>query len=284
MERALRLLLVLILALPAAPSFAGKETPKLEIVSSRGPKREVKLYSGEVLVFRVREARHGIDAVFGSNAWLDGVTFTLRSHPAVKQDAIAIAKGRNAGVVRDQKPSEALWGDPPSVFRMEVGRKSNADAELEPPGRYLLTASKPGYVAATVIVHLAAFEIVDIDADLTERQYVASFSVRLEDPDEPGKPIPLLVESLDADGRVIDLRRDIALSLLKERRGEFRSTRRVRLSSLAIESFEERLRRRDDDPLPPEFFDVRPLRISEGGSIRLSMRNLHAVYPVPLGY
>jgi hypothetical protein len=271
-----RAILPVLLALLATAPVSAQEKgiKKMELVSRLGRKASVKIYSGETLTFRVREKPRGLDGLAGGGDYLRGIAFELRYDPKVVQDAVAMVKGANRGVVREQKPEPDLWGLPPSKF--EIGD--------EKPGRYVLTATKKGYAPARIVVHLAAFEIVDIDGELTDRHYAASFAIRLIDPDEEGKPIPILVESLDEDGRVIDKRHDVAFVRVKTATGEFTTSRRVQLASNETESFEARWDRRKDEPVPPDFFDRKAMRIVEGGRIRISFRNLHAVYDLPLGY
>jgi len=271
-----RAFLPVVLALLAAAPSAARERDlrRMEIVSRLGRRASVKIYSGESLAFRVRERPRGLDELAGGGDYLRGVAFELRSDPKVVQDAVAMVKGANRGVVRRQEPEPDLWGLPPSRFEIDGGK----------PGRYLLTATKEGYAPARVVVHLASFEIVDIDAALSDRHYTASFAVRLIDPDEEAKPIPILVECLDGNDRVIDRRHDVAFVPVKQRTGEFRTNRRVLLASNASESFESRWKRRKEDPVAPDFLDRKAMRIAEGGRIRLSFRNLHAVYDLPLGY
>jgi hypothetical protein len=82
----------------------------------------------------------------------------------------------------------------------------------------------------------------------------------------------------------VDSRKDLRLVPVDVRDHEYRTNRRIHLSSTAIEGFHERLKRRHEKPLPPEFFDLKAMRIVEGGMLRISFRNLQAVYPLPLGY
>jgi hypothetical protein len=266
--------LLLIVALASDALLAESGRP-MELVSEAGRLDEVKIYSGEALTFRVREKSDGLRDMFsGGGEFLHGVSFELREWPKVTQDRMATIKGANRRVVRQKRPEPELWGIGPSSFSIEG----------ECVGRYKLTASKPGYAPVSVLINLAAFEIVDIDGELTEDFYRAVFSIRLVDPTERGKAIPLTVESLDEEGRLVDARKDVVLAPVNLEPGVYRTNRRIHLSSHALETFKERLARKDEASLPPEFFDLFPLRIVEGGMLRISFRSLRAGYPLPLGY
>ncbi|MHC4469440.1 MAG: hypothetical protein ACYS99_00620 [Planctomycetota bacterium] len=266
----------LLLLVLGSPSLLAQQGPpkKMDLVSALGRAKVVKIYSGESVTFHAQERREGIGGIFAPGEYLRGVTFTLRSWPKVRQDAHAIVKGSNRPVIRTQRPEPDLWGMPPSSITIDGGK----------PGRHLLEATKPGFAPARVVIHLARFELVDIEAELTARHYRASFDIQLVDPDEKGKPIPLLVQILSREGRVIDARDDVVLAPVLMEEGHYRSSRTIRLSSLEVESFRDRLKRRKEDPLPPEFFDRRSLRIAAGSAVRISFRHLHAAYPLPFGY
>ncbi len=266
--------LLILLLLAAAPLVAAGSGGQMEIVSELGKKAQVKIYSGESLTFRIREKQEGLSGLFAGSDYLYGITFKLREWPKVKQDQIATIKGANRRVVREQKPAKELWGVPASSFTIEGG----------PAGRYKLTASKPGFAPVAVLIHMAAFNIVNIDGVVDERSYHARFDIELTDPDEKERAIPLLVESLDDQGRIVDMRKDVVLAPVFLKEHEYSSSRRIRISSNALESFANRLKRKEDHPLPEGFFDQRALRIVEGGMLRISFRNLQAVYPLPLGY
>ncbi len=266
--------LLILLLLTAAPLVAAGSGRRMELVSELGKKKQVKIYSGESLTFRIREKHEGLSGLFAGSDYLYGITFTLREWPNVEQDQIATVKGANRRVVRKQKPAEELWGVPASSFTIEGGLA----------GRYKLTASKPGYAPVTVLINMATFNIVNIDGVLDERSYHARFDIELTDPDEKGRAIPLLVECLDDQGRIVDMRKDIVLAPVNLQEHEYAGSRRILISSGALESFANRLKRKEDHPLPEGFFDLKALRIVEGGMLRLSFRNLQAVYPLPLGY
>lgn len=267
--------ILFIAALPTLPPAEGSQPKQLEIFSRLGGKANVKIYSGESVTFRVREASSGLEDLFAPTQPLHGVTFVLREWPIIRQDAIATVKGANRRVVREQKPEPELWGIPPSSFTVRGGAMV---------GRYKLTAKKPGYQSAKILIYLARFEIVDIDARLTEKVYRASFDIRLLDPSEEGRAIPILIESLNFDGKRIDWRNDIVLAPVMLEPDLYRSSRRISLSSQVVEGLAERVARAKEDPLPPGFFDMKPLRIVEGGTLRVSFREMQAVYPLPLGY
>jgi hypothetical protein len=270
--RALGLLILVLLT--AAPPISAGSGRQMEIVSELGKKAAVKIYSGESLTFRVREKQEGLTGLFSGGAYLYEITFELREWPKLKQDQIALIKGANRRIVREQEPEEELWGLPPSSFTIEGG----------PAGRYRLTASKPGYPPVEVLVNIASFNLRNIDGVLDECSYRARFDVELTDPDEQGRSIPLLLESLDDQGRVVDMRKDLVLAPVNLEGHEYRSSRRPLISSHAIEPFMNRLKRREQEPLPEGFFERTPLRIVEGGMLRISFRNLQAVYPLPLGF
>lgn len=266
-------LVLLILLLAASPSFTATKKKTMELVSRHGRRAEVKIYSGEALKFRAREVSRGLSSIFESGQFLHGVTFTLREWPRVKQDAVAMIKGANRRIVRKEGPGLELWGMPPSTF--SIGARG--------AGRYLLTATKPGYKPAQVVIHCARFVLNVEKGVLTDRHYRCEVSVELEDPSEKSKPIPLLIEVLDEKGSVIDSRDDVRLVPVTAREGLFKSNRIIRFSSMSAEAFRERLKRAPRDPLPAGFFELKSLRLVERGSIRISFRNLHAVYPLPLG-
>ena len=271
--RVLGALTLLFLSLGVPPAMAGRgDMRKMELISPLGRVRSLKIYSGETVTLRVQERRAGIDGIFSPGEYLRGVTFTLRSWPRIAQDAHAITKGAHLPVIRTQRPGDELWGAPPSSFTIEVDK----------PERYLLTATKPGFQPAKLVIHLAKFELVGIKGELGSH-YRVSFRVLLVDPDEKGKTIPLFVESLSLEGRVIDARDDLGLAPVSGKPGHYRSNRTIRISSIRAESFRSRLRRREENPLPPQFFDRWPLRISTGGAIRIGFRQVHAVYPLPFG-
>jgi hypothetical protein len=246
----------------------------MELVSELGKKSVVKIYSGESLTFRAREKYDGLGGLFTGAAHLYDVTFTLRKWPIIRQDAVGIVKGANRPIVREEKPAERLWGTPPPSFTIEGGGV----------GRYKLTATKKGFAPVEVLVNLASFRLDNIDGVLNERLYSASFDVLLTDPEEKRRSIPLLVESLDMDGRLVDMRKDVVLAPVVLEMDEYRSSRRIKISSYTLESFMERVKRAKEDPVPREFYDQKALRIVEGGMIRVSFRNVQAIYPVPLGY
>lgn len=268
------LLLLLPLLQFTAPLRAEDAIRQMELVCELGSKSAVKIYSGETLTFRAREKVEGLPGLFTASEYLHGVKFVLRKWPKVRQDMVGIFKGSNRQIVREQKPGKMLWGAPPSRFTTGGG-----DA-----GRYKLTATKPGYAPVEVMISKATFEIIDIDGDLTDRQYTASFQVMLTDPDEARKSIPLLVECLDREGRIVDMRKDILLAPVALEMDNYQSSRRIRISSNTLEPFMERIKRDKKDPVTKEYLDRAALRIVEGGMIRISFRNVQAVYTVPLGY
>jgi len=252
----------------------GDGPKQMELVSRLGRRANVKLYSGESLTFRAREVRDGLSGIFDSGDFLRGVSFRLVSWPRVKQDAIAMLKGTSRTTVREKKKEPDLWGLPASFFTVED----------EKPGRYVLEARKAGYRQASVVLDCASFAILVNDGELTDRHYTANFDVELEDPSEKGKAIPILVESLDENGAAVDSRSDLRLAPVSGKAHTYRTNLSVNLSSRVAESFRERRKRADKDPLPPTFYATKPLRIVEGGMIRITLRNLNAVYPLPLGY
>jgi len=267
------LLVTLALLITLAPLGAAPKR-RMELVSRLGRRATVKIYSGESLTFRARETRGGLSGIFDSGDFLRGVSFCLREWPRVKQDAHATVKGRNRSVVREKRPEPDLWGLPASNFTVEDER----------PGRYVLTAKKAGYQSAEVVIDSASFSILVNDGSLSDRHYNANFDVRLVDPSERGKAVPILIESMDAEGAVVDSRSDLRLAPVAGRTALYKTPVGVNLSSATFESFRERVKRKKKDPLPPRFFVTKPMRVVEGGSIRISLRNLHAVYPLPLGY
>jgi hypothetical protein len=247
---------------------------EMELVSELGRQSVVKIYSGEALTFKAREKNEGLSGLFSSSEYLYEVTFVLKRWPKVRQDAAGMIKGANRPVVREQKPGKQLWGDPPPSITVECGE----------PGRYQLIASKPGYAPVEVVIHMASFRIDDIDGELDDDHYRASFTVELSDPDEKRTAISLLVESLDMDGRIVDLRKDVVLAPVALDLDDYRSSRRIIIASNVLEPFMDRMKRNQDDPVPAEFLDRGALRIVEGGMLRISFRSLQAVYPIPLGY
>jgi hypothetical protein len=273
-SRSAALLLLLTVPLLSPALVADSPVRRMELVCELGPKAAVKIYSGETLTFRTREKQDGLSGLFTSSEYLDGVTFVLREWPKIRQDSIGIIKGYNRAVVREKKPGKILWGSPPSWFTTDGGTA----------GRYRLTATRPGYAPASVLISKAEFRIEDIEADLSDRAYHASFQVKLTDPDEKRQSIPLLVESLDADGRIVDMRKDVLLAPVALEMDGYAGSRRIRISSHVLEPFMERIKRHEQDPVSKEYLDRAALRIVEGGMIRLSFRNVQAVYPVPLGY
>jgi len=246
----------------------------MELVSRLGRRPSVKIYSGESLTFRAREVRVGLSGIFDSGDFLRGVSFTLREWPRVRQDAHATVKGGNRGVVREKRPEPDLWGLPASWFTVED----------EPPGRYVLTAKKSGYSNAEVVIDSASFNLLVNDGELSLKHYIANFDVRLVDPSERGKAVPILIESLDVAGAVVDSRDDLRLAPVTGKIAVYKTPVSVNVSSATPESFRERVKRTKKNPLPPGFFATKSMRVVEGGSIRISLRNLHAVYPLPLGY
>ncbi|MEN8148324.1 MAG: hypothetical protein ABFS86_00790 [Planctomycetota bacterium] len=258
----------------AVPPLDAAPPAKMELVSRLGRKTVVKIYSGESLTFRARDVRGGISSIFTSGGFLRGVSFTLREWPRVKQDAAGIVKGANRHLVREKKAEPDLWGLPASFFVVED----------EPAGRYVLTAKKPGYTDARVVIDCATVNLEVNDGELTERHYTANFDVELTDPAEKGRPVPIRVECLDEDGAIVDARDDLRLLTVTGSRNLYRTNVAVHLSSRVAESFRERVKRRKTAPLPTTFFATKPMRITEGGSIRISLRNLRLVYPLPLGY
>jgi len=271
--RAISCGLTLALLVTFAPLDAAPKR-RMELVSRLGRRANVKIYSGETLTFRAREVRGGLSGIFDSGDFLRGVSFSLREWPRVKQDAHATVKGGNRSLVREKRPEPDLWGLPASHFTVEDER----------PGRYMLTAKKAGYKCAEVVINAASFNLLVNDGVLSLKHYTANFDVRLVDPSEKGRSIAILIESMDDAGAVVDSRDDLRLAPVSGKQSTYQTRMSVNLSSATPESFRERLKRRKKNPLPPRFFATKPMRIVPGGSIRISLRNLHAVYPLPLGY
>lgn len=271
--RTLRAITVLFLFAPFL-SVDAKPPRSMELVSRLGRKAAVKIYTGEGLTFRARDVRGGLEGIFESGGFLHGVSFTLREWPRVKQDAAGIVKGANRHLVREKKAEPELWGLPESSF----------DVGDEAPGRYVLLAKKSGYADARVVIDCASVNLIVNDGELTDRHYTANFDVELVDPAEKGRPVPIRVECMDEDGAIVDGRDDLRLAPVTGKANVYRTGHAVNLSSQVVESFAERLKRKETAPLPPTFFAVKPMRVTEGGSVRISLRNLRLVFPLPLGY
>ena len=148
---------LLLLSLGVPPALAGRgDLRKMELISPLGRVRSLKIYSGETVTLRVQERRAGIGGIFSPGEYLRGVTFTLRSWPRVTQDAHAITKGAHLPVICTQRPVDELWGAPPSSFTIEVDK----------PGRYLLTATKPGFPSGTEVLPELHARIEGVDEEV----------------------------------------------------------------------------------------------------------------------
>lgn len=294
-------LLLLLLALPLRAEEPLRPK-KLEIFSARGAKRRVKIYTGESVTFRAREKREGLAAIFDARP-LGDVTFTL-TPKRVPDETLSIRLARDPEPVARKEPGEELWGAPPSSFvigggkvspdqaalRGRLGRRPRPGLKLDrdffvgfrTAGRYLLEAEKPGFEPDEIEVDLAAFKLDGIRSSTNPRHHTAIFDLHLNDPSAPPRSIPVKIETLSAEGAVVDARSDVTLKPLMLRPGEFRGDRRVRICSNEAEGFRDRVLRRKAHPLPRDFRETKPFRIVEGGYLRITLPGVRLVYPLPL--
>ena len=262
--------LILALLVPIG-SLSADPKRELEVVCERGAVTEVKLYSGESLTFTARDKREGITALFGETR-LDQVTFTLMEFDRARRVGTAIAQGVKHKTIREVR---GVAGKP-TRFTINGGRAC----------RRLLLVKRAGFVTARVIIHLARFHLDEIWESLREDgwddpHYTAVFEIYLEDPDEERAEIPVRIETLDAEGRLLDERTDVLLRARERWPERFRSNQRIRISTAVIETFRERVARKETAPLPGGFYTNRPLRMVTGGFLRISFLTLEATWPVP---
>jgi len=275
------LLLLLLLAPGVRADDPPPEKRRMVVVCERGRVKRVKLYNREELTFRCREAATGVDGIFGRNVDLKGITWSLEEVPPPREPAEMVFEGRSRRARVVKRPPEGAEKQPlldTSTYTVR-GRRL--------PGRYRLRAEKEGFETASVLLCFARFRLVRVRSSLNryskdEERYAAAFEVELVDPDEEAAKVPIRVETVDGKGRVIDRRDDVYLKA-KERWREFRSSRRIRVSTTETEGFRARYRRRHEDPLPPGFFDTQPLRLPGEGAIRISLRGVWASWKFPLG-
>jgi hypothetical protein len=289
-----KLRIVVLLALAAAGALAAPDPkPKLEIFSARGNAKTVKLFGTETVVFFAREQSPARAVTLADPPALKGVTFRFHAWPRASPGTATPVRPRI--LLREVKPPPPRWGRAPDSFPVRGGStpQVGSGAPLRPDqhptkkgcsvGRYVLEATKPGYEKAEIVIHKAAFSLDRMKDRFRDGHYLAGFELSLVDLDEKGKAIPLRIETLSPERTVIDRRDDIVLAPLFLRPGEYRSSRRILITSEVTESMMDRVARREKAPLPPGYFERAALRVVEGGYLRLRFRNLKIDYPLPLG-
>lgn len=196
-------------------------------------------------------------------------------------------------LARAKKADPPRWGRPPASFIVGGGkvRRAGHGAPLRPGeyptrrgytvGRHVLEATKPGYEKDEIVIHKAAFFIDRRKDRFRDGHYLAGFELWLVDPDEKGKPIPLRIETSSPERTGVDRRDDVVFAPLFLRPGEYRSSRRILISSEVTESMMDRVARREKAPLPPGYYEQAALRVVEGGYLRIRFRNLIAANPLP---
>jgi hypothetical protein len=252
---------------------AAYRDPEIEIVSNAGRGRRLKVWMGEPVAFAARKRPTGIDDVFRPTRWLRDVYWTLVRTSVPRKPPHAIIPGsKSAEVGRTGPPG--LWGDPPSIFRCPDDVLGNWK-----PGRYILTAARPGGASAAVRVDLAALEIVDVNADLTPRKYAASMRFQLTDPSETRNRLPIAVRIVSSAGEVRDEIRGVALSRDLSRRHTFRTGRIYVSTSVKTPC---RVRYGDDGEAEKAANEPPILRVLPDSMLLIRLDGAAFRYPLPL--
>jgi hypothetical protein len=210
-----RPLAVLLLALLLRTAGAeDTDIPRLAIFSPFGAGKDARIFNDEPIEFRaIREddPRSG---------FLKGVRFVLYRDGG--------SPDRTETVLVDSGDEEGMWGGPPSSLRLPP------EAKPMEPGRYHLVALKRGWVSAKITITLADFRRIEQEVQHTRDSYRAAFHLRLEDPLETRKAVPVDVYVESAEGAVL-AHRKIRLLPTRKRKSVFQTAQKVRLYSGAEE-------------------------------------------------
>jgi hypothetical protein len=247
----------------------------MQIVSTAGPARRVKVWMGESPVFAARLRPTGPGDLFGHSVWLRDVFWTLtRYSTPLGREPDAIARGVGSLVVGRLYP-KGLWGDPPSVF--------NCPRDVQgswKPARYILRADRRGSPPAEVRVDVASFTVINVNAELRAGFYTAALQFRLEDPSETRDRVPLVVQIVSGRGEIVDYVRGVSLVRVRSNRSTLDSSRVIMSSQVARPNrtrYEETDPKKRPVPGTPCVLLARPgcqLRVVLGGTV--------FTYPLPL--
>jgi hypothetical protein len=274
MRKTATALLALGLLLLGAPTRGEEESPALELYSNRGCLPSVKLYSGERLTFRVREKRVSVGGLFGDGVDLSDVEFHVEPWPPPEPSPIMIIQGRNAEDDRFRRSRK-------------VGDSYALDCPYR-PGRYKLIAEKEGYRRACVVIYAAQFALLRMRHSIRpwnrdDPSYWAAFEVGITDQFEERDRIPIRIECLDEDRRVIDVRDDVIVLRKRQWPARFLSNFRIRISNTVVEGFRDRVERLNAAGFDGDSLHAKIMRIRKFGYLRISFDQLSFTYRLPLG-
>jgi hypothetical protein len=259
----------------AGTPVSGSSDGPMQIISSSGRRRRVKVWMGETAVFAARLRPRGPEDLFRPVRWLRDVHWTLtRLTPPDGKDPDAISRGVGSSMLGRMSP-RGLWGDPPSLFQ--------APKHVEGawrPGMHVLRAERTGSPPAEMRVDLASFEIIRVDAELREGFYAAALSFRLEDPTEMRKLVPLVVQIVNGRGEILDYVRGVGLTRVTSRRHVLESSRVILSSRVALPN-RTRYEERDPARRPPPGTPC-VLRVTPGSRLRVVLDGTVFEYPLPL--
>jgi hypothetical protein len=261
--------------LPPLDPSVPPGTP-FDIASSAGRGRRIKVWVGEPIAFAARPRPRDPGDLFEPTRWLCDVLWTLTAlSPAPDETARCISPGTNRRVVARVGP-EGLWGDEASLFRYPNDLKTPWK-----PGRYVLRAERASGDSAEVGLDVASFEVVEVRALIRKEKYEAAIRLKLTDPSEIRRAIPVAVEIVSSAGDLLDYVRGARLALDTARPGIYHS-QKLLLSSRVRRPCRARYEEQDPAKALKLSMTKHVLQVLRNSHLRITLDGVVFSYPLPL--
>jgi hypothetical protein len=265
-----RLLGLLVLLAALASAAAGQGASRLRIVTSKGPvDSPFRVFFGSAHAFyAVAAGGDQLAPDFRPAHALDGVDWRLHRLDDMRnvRDAATHHPGRE---IRHRKaPEQRQWGRPGPPFILPTDLVAPLSS-----GRYVLRATHPIHGEDTLALTVVSILLIGYADEHTAGAYAAGFRIAVVDPDLTEPTTPMVVETVDKNGRRLDGLTGVRLA----RSGRvYLSPKRIRISSSAPRPGPARRGREPRDPRR------HTLHIQRDGSLRLTFGRRVFEFPLPL--